>query len=267
MKIACFSVATVDFFPQQNKYYAGGNSLNQVIRYSQMGHRSAFIGAIGTDEAGDRIENLLQAESVDISHMKRLKGNTARNQIINDDFGERYGIEGAWDGGVYEEYQLGERDWDYISNHEIWATHANSPCYAEALKRKKDSQMMSVDFLHLKDYELLKKSLEVIDIAFFGGTIDMVDELLMVSREYERIIVLTLGSEGSIAFEGGKMYMQAALAIDKVIDTTGCGDAFQAAFTASYYETNDIEASLSTGADMGRKAARSYGGIPWNNLR
>jgi hypothetical protein len=29
MKVACFSVAAMDFFPQQNKYYAGGNSLNQ----------------------------------------------------------------------------------------------------------------------------------------------------------------------------------------------------------------------------------------------
>lgn len=58
MKVACFSVAAIDFFPQQNAWYAGGNSLNQAVRFRQMGFHSAFIGALGTDEAGDRIANL-----------------------------------------------------------------------------------------------------------------------------------------------------------------------------------------------------------------
>ena len=108
MKAACFSVAAMDFFPQQNKYYAGGNSLNQAIRFRQMGHQSAFVGALGTDDAGDRLAALLQTESVDVSHMHRINGHTACNKIINDDLGERYGIEGAWEGGVYEDYQLEE---------------------------------------------------------------------------------------------------------------------------------------------------------------
>ena len=95
MKVACFSVAALDFFPQQNKYYAGGNSLNQAIRFRQMGHQSAFVGPLGTDEGGDRLAALLQAESVDVSHTHRVNGCTARNKIINDELGERYGIEGA----------------------------------------------------------------------------------------------------------------------------------------------------------------------------
>jgi sugar/nucleoside kinase (ribokinase family) len=263
MKAACFSVAAMDFFPQQSKYYAGGNSLNQAIRFRQMGHQSAFAGALGTDDAGDRLAALLQAESVDVSRMRRVNGRTACNKIINDDLGERYGIEGAWEGGVYEEFELREADWEYISKFDVWSTHANSPCYLSALERKNSTQFMSVDFLHLRDYELLRKSLRVIDIAYFGGTTDMINDLAQIAKDNSGIIVLTLGAEGSIAFEGDRSYTQKALTTDKVIDATGCGDAFQAAFTASYFNTKDIRASLLAGAELGNEAAMSFGGIPW----
>ena len=93
MHVACFSVATIDFYPQQGKYYPGGNALNQAIRFGQMGHHSAFVGALGTDPAGDQIAALLAAESIDVSYTYRVKGRTATNQIIVDDSGERYGVE------------------------------------------------------------------------------------------------------------------------------------------------------------------------------
>jgi sugar/nucleoside kinase (ribokinase family) len=265
MKIACFSVAAMDFFPQQNKHYAGGNSLNQAVRFRQMGHQSAFVGALGTDEAGDQIAALMESESIDTSHTYRVNGRTACNKIINDDMGERYGIEGAWEGGVYETFQLSEADWDYISSFDIWSTHANGPCYLSALERKSKSQFMSVDFLDLKDYDLLEKSLRVVDIAYFGGTADMANDLARIAKNNRGILVLTLGAEGSIAFEGDKAYTQKALPMKKVIDTTGCGDAFQSAFTASYVRTKDIQASLLAGAELGRIAASSYGGIPWKS--
>ncbi|MBN1603047.1 MAG: carbohydrate kinase family protein [Chitinispirillaceae bacterium] len=97
MNVVCFSVAAVDFFLSKNQCFAGDNSLNQAVRFSQMGYRSAFAGAIGTDEGGDCIEALLRNEHADISLMQRLEGFTARNKIINDVSGERFGIVGAWE--------------------------------------------------------------------------------------------------------------------------------------------------------------------------
>ena len=92
----------------------------------------------------------------------------------------------------------------------------------------------------------------------------MEDDLVRVARTNPRgIIVLTLGSDGSIAFVGNESYVQKALSIDSVVDTTGCGDAFQAGFTATYFETKDIRASLLAGARLGRAAALHFGGTPW----
>ena len=263
MKVACFSVAAVDFFPQQDKHFAGGNSLNQAVRYVQLGHQSAFLGALGMDQAGDRIAALMQHAGIDVSHLYRLHGETACNRIINDEAGERYGIEGAWDGGVYQEFELGSADWDYMSGFDVWATHANGPNYPAALQRKSSSQFMSVDFLHLKDYDLLRKSMGIADIAFFGGTEEMSADLAQLAKESRTLLVLTLGAAGSIAFDGERSYAQPALPLEKVIDTTGCGDAYQAGFSATYYATRDIRASLLAGAELGRQAARTFGGIPW----
>ena len=68
--------------------------------------------------------------------MHRLIGHTACNKIINDDLGERYGVEGAWEGGVYEEFELEEADWEYINGFDVWSTHANNPNYLSALEQK-----------------------------------------------------------------------------------------------------------------------------------
>ncbi len=68
MKIVCFDVATVDYYPRQKKQFFGGNSLNQVIRLSDLGYQIAFIGAVGTDEFGDEILRFLRSIGVDTSH-------------------------------------------------------------------------------------------------------------------------------------------------------------------------------------------------------
>jgi sugar/nucleoside kinase (ribokinase family) len=167
MHVACFSVATVDFYPQQGKHYPGGNALNQAIRFGQMGHHTAFVGALGADFPGDQIVALLTSESIDVSHVHRIRGRTAANQIVVDETGERYGVEGAWKGGVYEQYELDASDWPFLEGFDVWSTHANCPSYTEALDRKRDGQWMTVDFLHLLDPELLAKSLQVIDVAYW----------------------------------------------------------------------------------------------------
>jgi sugar/nucleoside kinase (ribokinase family) len=266
--VAAFSVATVDYYPQQGKHYPGGNALNQAVRFAQMGLHSAFVGALGADVPGDQITALLASESVDVSHVHRIRGRTATNQIVVDESGERFGVEGAWKGGVYEGYELSASDWTFLEGFDVWSTHANCPSYAEALERKRDRQTMTVDFLHLLDHDLLAKSLQMIDIAYIGGTPDMAADLAALAQASPRgIIVLTLGAEGNIAFERDGITRQEALPLDRVIDTTGCGDAFQAGFTARYVQTRDVRASLLAGAELGRAAAQHFGGTRWHRDR
>lgn len=73
----------------------------------------------------------------------------------------------------------------------------------------------------------------------------MIEDLSRVAQTApQKCIVLTLGTNGSIAFSGSRRYTQNALPLEKVIDTTGYGDAFQAGLTANYYHERDIAKAL-----------------------
>lgn len=263
MKVACFNVACVDYYPQLKQSFPGGNALNQCLHFQKFSHDTAMIGAVGNDPEGKKISKFLEDRKVDTSHLHVQNGVTASNQLYVDDSGERHGIEGAWKDGVYGEYHLDPDDWSYLETFDIWSTHANAPDYKETLKRKKKEQFLVVDFLDMEDYELLEMSLDIVDIAYFGGTMEMSGSLANLAKKKNALIVLTLGAEGSIAYNGSERVHQKALPIEKVVDTTGCGDAFQAAFTASCIVDQDIPKALLCGAQNGRETAAHHGAIAW----
>jgi fructoselysine 6-kinase len=261
MKVACFSVAAMDYFPQQKEYFAGGNALNQSVRMSSLGEQCTFLGALGNDQHGKRIYSLLKKHGVDLSLTKRLAGSTANNRIVNDESGERFGETDAWQGGVFETFKITEESWQQISDFDIWTTHSSCPNFQQTLARKR-SAMLCVDYLHLPDPQPLYDSIHNVDIAYVGGELAMSENLLQLSTVTKTLIVLTLGAQGSMAFYKGQQYVQPALST-KVIDTTGCGDAFQAGFTLCYSMTKDIAKALLSGAELGQKATRHYGGVQW----
>ncbi len=261
MKVACFSVAAVDYFPQLEKYFLGGNALNQSIRMSKLGVDCAFVGALGNGFYGGEILSFLKANGVDTSFVEMLEGDTASNRLFNDEFGERFGEENAWRGGVYGDYVIPEKTWEFMRTFDVWATHASCPNFDMA-RSKKRNNFLCVDYLDLPDFELIASTIDRVDIAYVGGTIDMIDGLFELSTRTKTLIVLTLGSKGSIAFFKGKQYEQNALP-STVVDTTGCGDAFQAGFTHCYFMTKDIAQSLQKAAELGYAATTHYGGVEW----
>lgn len=267
MKFACFSVAAMDYFPQQNCYCAGGNSLNQAIHLAKLGHETAFVGAVGQDAAGDGILKILDATGVDASHCVQLPGATASNRIINDSDGERFGEEGAWQDGVHAVHAFDSNTWQYLSFFDVWCTDGGDPHFRDTIEHKQrlaEPPRLCVDYLHLPDPGLLEQTLPHVDLAFVGGspeTLSLVEPLAHMHPE--RIVVVTLGAAGSIAYHRSKQWRQPALPIDKVLDTTGCGDAFQAAFTAAFFSSSgDIEKSLYEGAKSGRDNTRFFGAQP-----
>lgn len=236
--------------------------MNQAIHFKNSGHDTSFIGALGKDKSGDQIIEFIKSQHIDTSHTYRLDGKTAGNQIVNDEHGERFGIEGAWHGGVYETFKMYDSDWKHIDTFDIWATHQTSPDFLNTIQRKKDHHFLCVDFLHLEDWEQLRKTIEKIDIAYIGGTEDMIDGLAdIASNRTKNLIVLTLGNKGSMAFQEKQVWAQKALPVQKILDTTGCGDAFQAGFTASYFQNRNVPEALKAGAELGRNTTKHYGGI------
>jgi len=261
MKAACFSVAAMDYFPYEKKYYAGGNALNQSIRLASLGVDSYFVGPLGSDKFGDDLLALLTLSGVNVSLLERMDGVSANNRIINDDSGERFGEEGAWNGGVFEKYRIDEERWKSIKDFDIWSTHSSCPDFVEAIRRKSTNKLC-VDYLHLPNISILIETIASVDIAYIGGDSGMIEAMLALSKQTSGLIVLTMGSEGSACFHLGQKYFQQALS-SQVVDTTGCGDAYQAGFTCSYFSNGIIEEALFAGAEQGKLASEHFGGVRW----
>jgi fructoselysine 6-kinase len=57
-----------------------------------------------------------------------------------------------------------------------------------------------------------------------------------------------MGKYGSMAFYKGEIFQQDAIDFERIIDTTGCGDTYQAAFAYYYLTSNkDIREAMKQG--------------------
>jgi fructoselysine 6-kinase len=52
---------------------------------------------------------------------------------------------------------------------------------------------------------------------------------------------------------------QAAIQVDNPVDSTGCGDAFQAAFTVNYFRDGIVAAALHQGAIQAARVLNHFG--------
>ena len=64
----------------------GGKGANQAIAASRAGARTAFVGAVGRDSAGDTLRAAFVAENVDLRHLSTVDRQTGRAMIgVSDD--------------------------------------------------------------------------------------------------------------------------------------------------------------------------------------
>jgi fructoselysine 6-kinase len=263
MTIVAMTVCAVDSFIKTGKSFLGGNSLNCAAQAKASSPESAvsLIGAVGRDEEGKRVRAFLERSGVLTDRLYGLEGSTATNQLFNDEMGERFGVPGAWNGGVYETFRLSEDDWRFALGCDVIATHGNNPDFNELLKRKTGKALLAVDFLDVLNDVPMEGRLDGIGIALISAPEDLAGRYRALSEKCGALIVQTMGAAGSIAFHQGKTFRQKAIPVPKVVDTTGCGDSYLAAFTVNFAKTRDIASSMEMGAKAAAAVLGHFGGV------
>lgn len=262
MKITALTCLCADTFPELDKTYAGGNSLNFATQCKLLGYKdTSIIGAIGDDKFGRIIENQLDKANINRDRIYKIDEETASNKIFINEGGDRYFKEDSWNGGAFEKFRLSENDWKSLTDSKIISMPASDPNLIELLKRRNNNQLIAIDFLDYIGIDLIKQHIDKIDIVFLSSKEDMLDELQELSVQKRKLIVPTLGEKGSVAFYENKKYYQRAIEVDKITDTTGCGDSFQAAFSIEWLLTSDIKKSLLAGSIAASKVLNYVGGF------
>ena len=263
INLVALTPCCVDFYPQLNAFFLGGNSLNVASMWKKLTPNSniSVITCVGKDANGGKITDFFTKIAIDQSRVYVKEGSTATNHLRVDEDGERFGVAGTWQGGLYETFLLSDSDWDWVALQDIVAMPANNPNYAEMLKRKHNNQLLSVDYLDVENHIPIEKTVIFTDIAFITARPDLLPIYRDLAFSRQKLIVVTLGYMGSYAYFNGESFYQKALPISRVIDTTGCGDAYQAAFALTYFHSRDIQKSMFEGAKAASEILQAWGGV------
>jgi len=262
LKLLALTACGVDYYPQNDLTLCGGNSLNVAAMWKILdpASRVSVLSCLGSDYHGSLIMDFFELAGINSSHVVIKEGPTTCNQLRVDARGERSGIEGSWLAGVNGDFLLSEEDWEFVANQDLIAIPANNPNFREMLARKHEKQLLLVDFLDVENGGKLAESISRTDIACIAGSPSELPALKELAFSRDKLLIVTMGAEGSCAFFRGHEYRQEALAVEQVIDTTGCGDAYQAAFALGFLKTKLIKSSMKSAAEAASGIAKIWGG-------
>jgi sugar/nucleoside kinase (ribokinase family) len=256
----------VDKYLYKKTMYPGGNALNFSVYAKQLGMDSAYLGVFGNDCAADHILQVLRSLDVDISYCRQHPGENGFATVDLVD-GDRVFI-GGNDGGVQKDHPiiLTKKDLEYIKTFEIAHSSIYSGMESELHKIKESGVLVSFDFSNEYSDQILQHVCHHIDVSLLScGQLQDKEVETLLKKVYSygsRLAIGTMGSRGSMVFNGQKFYRQKPLFV-KPVDTLGAGDSFFTAFILHYLllknenptETDDLlfEKSLNEGAKFAAK--------------
>lgn len=272
MRIAAVGECTIDRYLDLGLEMVGGISLNFAIHARRAGaEHVALISCTGTDAGADAVAAKLRTADIDTTHLHRLPGATASQAICLTADGERIFPAGGYDSGVLADFRLSQADFDFLRGVDVIAVpwfrqimHLVDPI----LQARDLTAMRIADLLDGADLgaglEGIAPLLDLLDLLFISGTQATVERLFPHTRRSRTLIVVTHGAAGCSALLNGKRYAEPAEPIPAAeqIDSTGCGDAFQAGFSVEYFRNRDLQAALHAGARRAAQVIRHLGATP-----
>jgi fructoselysine 6-kinase len=266
LRVAAVGEVAEDLYLPEGESRLGGISANFARSAAACGAAAGLFGAVGDDARGRRLHAALRRAPLDPLCVRMLRGETARQRIHLGPGGER-----AFSGfvpGVLADYRLVPEEIDALRGFDVVAVPASpesravfEQVLALGLGRSRVADFSVESPLGDPDRPdaWVAPWLDRLDVAFVGGRPEHAGVLSALSASTGGRIVLTAGAAGAWAFHGEVGVHQPALPV-AIVDTTGCGDAFQAAFTVSFFSGATLAQALAAGARRAARVAARRGG-------
>ena len=249
----------------------GGAASNFAIASSRLGCKVGFIGCVGDDDYGKLLLEEFKREGVDVSKVMKAKDKpTGLVLIIVEPDGSRRMI--AYRGANLD-LNASIVDVDYLKSANILHIASIRPEIAYDITRKAIEAGVIISYdpgsiAAKQGVKALKPILERTTILFLNrrellglmGSSNVENTLKIVDLGV-RIIALKIGEKGSILITRDRIIHIPPYKPDKIIDTTGAGDIYAAAFITSLIKGKDlidsgIYASVAAGIKISKPGAR-----------
>ena len=157
-----------------------------------------------------------------------------------------------WDHlAIMADFKLDAEDIDFLSSYDmvvsgLWGMIEND---LPVLKEK--GAIVAFDFATRPDDPVSVKAIPYVDYGFFAD--DDKDEeelkkmLIDLHAKGPKVMVVTRGEKGSMAYDGEKFYYGGIVPCE-VVDTMGAGDSFIAGFLYAICEGKGIQEAMADGA-------------------
>jgi sugar/nucleoside kinase (ribokinase family) len=249
----------VDFI-EEIRLTVAGTAGGTVVDTAKLGLKSLAVGAVGDDEKADWVLMTMQKHGIDTSAMQRLKGIPTSATILNvRPNGERPAlhVRGASDHfdvppSLYN--QVFHAPIIHLGGTGLLKKLDGAPSLILLKEAKKRGRTVTFDLIaaNAETAKIVMPLLPYID--YFMPSIEEAKDMSGQSTAEDcakfyldkgaACCVFTLGGDGAFyAHKDGTRLASPAYDI-KVVDTTGCGDAFDAGFIAALHHKMDVETSL-----------------------
>lgn len=267
-----------------HKILGGGPAGNSTAGAATLGLSAAFVGTVGDDADGRMILDDFAKQGVDTSLVKVRKGATSAIAYlwIEEKTGNR---SCAWTREGLTELTADEITPDVaevIRGAKI--LHVDGHNSAGAIAAAKVAKAAGVTIMY--DAGTIREGmfelLELADLLICSGEYAVSvaagkDKLITdgyteeeveaaVRKLYDKyrpkVCGATMGVRGSMCFDGENLVKCPAFKVEKVVDTTGCGDLFHTGFAVRYLETHDLLECQRFGAAVSALKCRGLSGRP-----
>jgi len=269
-----------------HKILGGGPAGNATAGYATIAGNAAFLGTVGDDADGKMILDEFKREGVVTDHIVVRKGASSAIAYlwIEEATGNR---SCAWTREGLTELSAAEIEGNaeivsLIENAKVLHLdgHNAAGAIAAAKIAKKAGVTIMYDAGTIRDG--MDELLPLADLLICSGEFAVSvaagkDKLITdgyeeaeveaaVRKLYEKyrpkVCGATMGVRGSMAFDGKTLVKCPAFHVEKVVDTTGCGDLFHVGFAIKYTEGGDLLACQRFGSAVSAIKCRGVSGRP-----
>lgn len=270
-------LAVLPFVPHDTKVKilthaicGGGPAANATAGAAALGLSAAFTGTVGDDADGRTILDDFARQGVDTSMVKVRRGATSAIAYLWVD--AKTGARScAWTREGLDELSAEEIDAEKISRARLLHLdgHNAAGAIAAAKVAREAGTVVSYDAGTHRDG--MEELLSLADLLICSeefilkltGLSDAEEAVRQTWAKYRPAVCgATMGARGSVCFDGRAAVKCPAFPVEKVVDTTGCGDLFHAGFAVRWLETHDLLACQRFGAAVAAIKCRGLSGRP-----
>ncbi len=266
-------------------YASGGSVANSIFCCANLGGRCKFIGKVADDELGDEFAHDLADASVDYDTVRLTTGMPtaqsyvfvtpdaqrtfctylgATTQLAQSDYGSQSASEAK---AILIEGYL----WDSPLSLDLIEQSAKDGRSANAIVALSLSDPFLVDrhrallqnFVASHANAVIANEMEAERLHETTG----LDETLEAIASDVDLCVVTRGSLGSVAVANGERLECEAVPADKVVDTTGAGDAYAGGFFCGVTRGDSIADSMALASKVASKTVSFVGARPRRGCR